>query len=174
MKKPAVIAYSFGSAFAASLVLSTIHPWGNPRVNRLPGAPLLDGANTADSVRAVLEAKCGDCHSEKTRYPVYSYLAPVSWMIEHDVQDGRSHLNMSRWQSYGDDNRINVLTRIASAVHAEQMPPETYVWLHPGARLSSDEAQLIYNWAKSERKRIRQENSHRSDQSAREAGRENP
>src|SRR5215469_9905682 len=100
-----------------------IHPWGNPRANVQPGAPLLEGSNAPDNVRAVLEAKCGDCHSEKTRYPAYSYIAPVSWMIEHDVHDARSHMNLSHWQSYSDENRINVLTRMASMVHTEQMPP---------------------------------------------------
>jgi hypothetical protein len=84
-------------------------------------------------------------------------------MIEHDVREGRQSLNMSQWQSYSNEFRISVLTRVASEVHTGQMPPHMYVMLHPGARLSQEDQQLLYDWAKSERKRIRQEAGHMSD-----------
>jgi hypothetical protein len=162
----AKIELGLGCLFAASIALSTVHPWGNTRSASPGGLPLLHGSGAPDRVRDVLAAKCGDCHSENTRYPLYSHLAPVSWMFEHDVHKGRSNLNMSRWESYSDENRISVLTRLASVVHAGQMPPGTYVMLHPGARLSPHEQELIYDWAKTERKRIREEVSHRTDQSS--------
>ena len=159
------IELALGCLFVGSIALSTIHPWGNPRSGTSAEVPLLQGSNVPDGVRAVLTAKCADCHSERTHYPLYSHLAPVSWMLEHDVHEARGNLNMSRWQSYSDDYRINVLTRMASAVHTNQMPPGRYVILHPGARLSPDEQRLIYEWAKAERKLIRQELSGRTGQS---------
>jgi cytochrome c len=163
--KPARIGYALGSVLALGLVLSFIHPWGNPRAGAQPGAPLLEGSSVPEKVRGVLATKCGDCHSQNTRYPAYSRVAPVSWMIEHDVLEGRGHLELSRWQGLSDADRISALSRIASEVNAGQMPPKTYLMLHPGARLSADEQQLIYEWARAERKRIRQEAAHRSNES---------
>lgn len=144
-----------GCLLAASIALSTIHPLGNPRIDAHPGAPLLEGTEVPQRVRTVLEAKCGDCHSQNTRYPLYSHLAPITWMIDHDVREGRASLDMSRWRSYNSEERINALTRMASEVHTGQMPPRSYVVLHPHARLSPEEQKLIYDWAKSERKRLR-------------------
>jgi hypothetical protein len=76
-------------------------------------------------------------------------------MIDRDVRKGRESLDMSRWQFYNIEDRINVLTRMASEVHTGQMPPRTYVLLHPHARLSPEEQKLTYDWAKSERKHLR-------------------
>jgi hypothetical protein len=151
----AKIELTLGCLFAASIALSTIHPLGDPRSGAQPGAPLLNGTDVPESVRTILEAKCGDCHSEKTRYPLYSHLAPVSWIIDRDVREGRNSLDMSRWEFYNIENRLNTLTRIASEVHSGQMPPRSYVLLHPHARLSPEDQQLIYDWAKSERKHLR-------------------
>ena len=159
-----------GCLFAATIVLSTIHPWGNPRTGARPDTPLLEGSQAPENVRSLLAAKCGDCHSERTHYPLYAHIAPASWMMERDIRVGRSNFNMSAWQSMNDESRISVLTRIASAVHTAQMPPGTYVMLHPGARLSPEEQQQIYEWAKAERKRIRREVQQRSDRSFIETG----
>ena len=155
-----------GCLFAASIVLSTVHPGGNPRAGARPDTPLLEGSQAPENVRSILAAKCADCHSERTHYPLYAHIAPVSWMMERDIRQGRNHFNMSAWQSMNDESRMSVLSRIASVVHAAQMPPRTYVMLHPGARLSPEEQQQIYEWAKDERKRIRQEARQRSDQSS--------
>ena len=162
----AKVQVALGCMFALGVALSTVHPWGNPRAGIHPDAPLLGASQVPDNVRAILETKCGDCHSEKTRYPIYSHFAPVSWMIDRDVRHGRNYLNMSQWQSMNNESRISVLTRMASVVHNEQMPPRTYVMLHPGARLSPQEQQLIYEWAKAERKRLRQAANNPTDQSS--------
>jgi cytochrome c len=150
----------------AGVSLSTIHPFGNPRSGAQLNAPLLEGSDVPESARTALETKCGDCHSEKTRYPLYSHLAPISWMIDRDVLEGREKLDMSRWQLYNVDDRITILSRMASEVHASLMPPRTYVLLHPHARLSSVEEELVYDWAKSERKNLKRELGNRSDQSS--------
>jgi cytochrome c len=146
---------TLGCLFAASIALSTIHPLGNPRTSAQPGAPVLEGTEVPERVRTALEAKCGDCHSQNTRYPLYSHLAPLTWMIDCEVREGRASLDMSQWQVYNIEDRINALTRVASEVHTGQMPPRTYVSLHPHARLSPEEQKLIYDWAKSERKHLR-------------------
>jgi cytochrome c len=161
--KRAEIELAFGCLLSASIALSAFHPGGNPRSGAKPGALLLEGSNLPARVRSTLESKCGDCHSDKTHYPIYSHIAPVSWMIERDIREGRNSLNLSQWQSYGEEERINALTRIASEVYTMQMPPRNYAMLHPTARLTPEDRTLIYESAKAERKRIRETMSHRSD-----------
>ena len=155
--KPAYIAGAAAGLFIACFASSFVHPWANPRSGADPKAPLLRGSDLPTNVERVLETKCADCHSEKTMWPTYSRLAPVSWLIERDVIEGRAHLNMSQWQTYTSETRIDLLSRIASEARSGQMPVRQYLVLHPKARLSPEEQQLIYDWAKSERKRIRQE-----------------
>jgi cytochrome c len=154
---PARIAFAAGALFAASVVLSSIHPWGNLRSGVKADTPLLEGSAVPDEVRHVLETKCADCHSTNTDWPLYSRLAPGSWLVEHDVNEGRNHLNMSQWQRYSLETRIDLLSKIASEARSGQMPVRQYLILHPKARLSSEEQQLIYDWAKAERKQIRQQ-----------------
>jgi cytochrome c len=154
---PTRIAFTAGALFAASIALSFVHPWGNLRSGVKADVPLLDGSVVPDDVRHVLQTKCADCHSTNTKWPLYSRLAPGSWLVEHDVHEGRSHLNMSQWQRYNLETRIDLLTKIASEARSGQMPVKQYLILHPKARLSSEERQVIYDWAKAERKHIRQQ-----------------
>jgi len=156
---------TLGGLFAASIALSTIHPLGDPRAGA-QSAAIFQGADLPPRVRAELESKCGDCHSQNTRYPLYSHFAPVTWIIDRDVREGRHSLDFSRWQSYTPDERINALTRMASQVHAGQMPPRMYVLLHPHAHLSQQDQTFIYDWAKSERRRLRSHFACASDQAS--------
>ena len=140
----------------AVAVLSTIHPWGNLRADA-PSTTLLDGSAVPPNVHAVLDQKCADCHSENTHWPAYSRIAPASWLIERDVHDGRTHLNLSEWQHYSAEDQVTLLNRIAAEVRSGQMPVKRYLVLHPQARLSAEEQQLVYDWAKAERKQIRKQ-----------------
>jgi cytochrome c len=151
------IGLACGALIAASIALSAIHPWGSLRSGVGSNSPLLQGSNAPEDIRRVLEKKCGDCHSEKTHYPAYSRLAPVSWMIEHDIHEARGRLDLSRWQDYTDDARVDLLTRIASESRSGEMPLRQYLILHPDNRLTTQEQQQIYDWAKAERRRIRQQ-----------------
>jgi cytochrome c len=155
--RPRYVAVAAAALFLACFASSLIHPWGNPRSGVNATEPLLAGSDAPANVQHVLETKCADCHSERTTWPAYSRLAPASWLIERDVIEGRSHLNLSQWQIYTAETRIDLLSRIASEARSGQMPVRQYLILHPQARLSPEEQQLIYDWAKSERKRIRRE-----------------
>lgn len=148
---------------ATSVALSFAHPWGNVRSSSLP-SPILEGTTVPFEVRHVLETKCADCHSTNTNWPAYSRFAPVSWLIELDVHQGRIHLDLSQWQRYDRESRIDLLSKIASEARSGEMPVKQYLLLHPNAKLSSSEQQLLYDWARSERKLLKhqatvQENS---------------
>jgi len=130
-------------------------------VHRLPHyvsdrstAPILAGAEIAPSVSEVFNHACIDCHSEKTRWPWYSCLAPASWLIEGDVLRARSRLNLSRWDSLDTAEQRALLTAIATVIENREMPPHRYVMLHPQAKLSPDDSVQVIEWTRAERRRL--------------------
>lgn len=140
----------------ASAGLSFVHPWGDIR-GVVPGGPILEGGVVSVDVRQVFEKKCADCHSNQTHWPAYSRFAPGSWLMEHDVHEGRSAMNLSQWAGMSVDDRIALLTRIAAEVRNGEMPPRPYAVAHPANRLTESDKQEIASWARVERKRIRTE-----------------
>ena len=98
---------------------------------------------------------CQNCHSEKTEWPWYSYVAPMSWMIENDVQRGRSHMNLSRWNGYNPEQQQEILSKMSVLVRNRAMPLPRYLLLHPGSKLSDAEIAYLYQWTRTERKRLK-------------------
>ncbi len=81
---------------------------------------------------------CFDCHSNQTVWPWYSNVAPVSWFVERDVTQGRKKLNFSEW-----DRPWPEAHESAEAVREGEMPQWYYVWMHPRARLSSEDRHML-------------------------------
>jgi hypothetical protein len=76
-------------------------------------------------------------------------------MIEHDVHDGRGHMNLSRWNEYSAEEKRGILSAMGAAVKNGVMPLPRYLHLHPEAKLSEAEIERIYQWTKSERRRLK-------------------
>jgi cytochrome c len=143
-----------GSMLALSMALSFAHPWGD--VRHVDSArEILTGSEVPPNVRSTIETKCADCHSNRTHWPVYSRLAPASWLMEHDVSAARAAMNLSQWNEIPAEGRIAALTRMIAEVRNEQMPPRPYALLHPANRLTGQDEQEIISWARMERKRLR-------------------
>lgn len=143
-----------GVMLAASVGFSFAHPWGDLRRAGSDGE-ILAGSSIPANVRGIIEAKCVDCHSNRTHWPVYSRLAPASWLMEHDVHAARNAMNLSQWNGMTAEDRIDVLTRIAAEVRSGEMPPKPYAFMHPANRLTEFDKQQIAAWARLERKRLR-------------------
>jgi Haem-binding domain len=116
---------------------------------------ILNGAQIDPGTLALFERACQNCHSSKTRLPIYGRVPPFSWLIARDVRHARSHMNLSRWQEYSDADRSRLLSEIGSAVRNRKMPLPRYLLLHPEARLSQREREQIYQWTRAERSRLR-------------------
>jgi len=99
------------------------------------------------NVHALLERACFDCHSNHTRWPWYSALAPASWMVVDDVTKGRKHLNFSEWEGYTVGRRLSKLETLIGEVDKGTMPPRTYLLLHGDAALSPAERAIVVGWA---------------------------
>jgi len=108
----------------------------------------------APEVSAILSRACYDCHSNATKWPWYSKVAPVSWLVVSDVNDGRRHLNFSEWAKYDRSKAAKKMQEIDEEVTNKAMPLSSYTLLHPEARLSDQERALISAWAKAESNRL--------------------
>jgi hypothetical protein len=145
---------SFTAVGLLGLAGTFVHPFGSVKEQRST-APLMTGAETDSAVTRVIERSCRNCHSERTDWPWYSYVAPLSWLIENDVHRGRSHMNLSRWDTYTVVQQEDLLTKLGVEVRNRRMPLPKYLQLHPEARLSDDEVAQLYAWARRERRRLR-------------------
>jgi hypothetical protein len=105
-------------------------------------------------VGALLRTACYDCHSNETRWPWYSHVAPASWLLARDVKEGRGHLNFSTWGKYAEGRRMLALEGIAEEVGKGGMPFPPYLALHPEARLDSAARGKIVDWAHREGDRL--------------------
>jgi len=96
-------------------------------------------------VGTILERSCQDCHSANTRWPWYSRVAPVSWMVARDVQRGRAKLDFSDWAAHRHSE--NERMEICDAVSNGSMPMKAYTLIHRDARLSPQDVDRICDWA---------------------------
>lgn len=97
-------------------------------------------------VAATLRRACYDCHSNATRWPWYSRVAPLSWMIVRHVAEGRRQLNFSAWSGYYPHTRRRKLQWIGRALRDERMPPWSYTLMRPGARLTDGDRLELERW----------------------------
>lgn len=124
-----------GLGLLAVAVLLQLVPYGrdhtNPPVTQ--DAPWPDGR-----ARELATAACYDCHSNQTRWPPHSFVAPFSWLVARDVEQGREALNFSTWdEDHGEADDA------AKAVADREMPPRRYQLVHPDATLSDAERQHL-------------------------------
>src|SRR5580765_2224450 len=57
-------------------------------------------AKAPAAINALLDRSCRDCHSNETRWPWYTNVAPTSWLVANHVHEGRDHFNYSEWTGY--------------------------------------------------------------------------
>ncbi len=96
-------------------------------------------------VKTILQKSCYDCHSHETKWPWYSYVAPMSWLVAHDVKDGRAHLNFSDWAPL--KNIVYIHQEMYEEVHEGKMPLKTYLLAHPEAVVTAEELAILKDWA---------------------------
>ena len=118
------------------LVAIQFIPYGKDHTN----PPVIAEPNwDSPQTRALFMRACGDCHSHETKWPWYSNIAPVSWLVYHDVVEGREHFNISAWghqkKNEGED--------AAEELEEGEMPLKPYLLAHPEARLSKQEKALL-------------------------------
>ena len=134
MKK--LILYGIPVFIALALLIQLI-PYGRDHVNPMVNVePNWDSPRT----RTLAQRACFDCHSNQTIWPWYSNVAPVSWLIYHDVIGGREHINFSDWNR-AKPQQVNEFQKV---YNENSMPPANYLLLHPSARLTAAERKELF------------------------------
>ena len=117
-----------GLGILALVIALQLVPYGRAHTNPpVIAEPSWDAPGTRELARQA----CFDCHSNETAWPVYASIAPASWLVQHDVEDGRAALNFSEWsrpQKEADE--------ASEVVRDGEMPPRAYTLVHGHARLS--------------------------------------
>jgi len=123
--------------------------------------PAVDQTQTMQSrlqltpeVSAILDRSCQDCHSNSTRWPWYSNVAPASWFLIDHVNEGRQHLNFSDWGKLDKRRADKKLEEMCEEVQDKFMPIDSYTWIHRSAKLSDADIKAICDWTAAERKRL--------------------
>ncbi len=122
------------AALAGIFLLIQLIPFGHQHTN----PPVAQEPNwDSPQTRELAQRACFDCHSNETVWPWYSNIAPVSWLVQSDVNEGRSHLNFSDW------SKVREAFEIPDVVQEGRMPPSIFLIMHPEARLTQAEKEAL-------------------------------
>ena len=98
-------------------------------------------------VKSILDKACNDCHSNNTRYPWYCNFQPVDWWIAKHITDGKKELNFDDFSNRPLRFQFRKLEEIVKQVKENEMPLNSYTWIHKDAKLTIDEKATITGWA---------------------------
>lgn len=127
MNKKALLIAVVAAAAAIQLI-----PYGKDHTNPpVMSTPAWDSPRTQE----LFNRACADCHSNETRYPWYASIAPVSWLVRHDIDEGRERFNVSMLGV----QKKNKIKDAAEETKEGEMPMWIYTVAHPEARLSKTE-----------------------------------
>ena len=112
-------------------------------------------------IAALFRAACYDCHSNRTRWPWYSRVAPVSWQIAHDVNDGRAQLNLSDWPLGNPKRAWKKMEDMSEEISQREMPLKKYAWIHADARLSANQRAALTQWLDGQVARLKAANENK-------------
>lgn len=105
-------------------------------------------------VDAILAKACFDCHSNHTEYPWYSQIQPFGWWIADHVDEGKEELNFSEFKSMPPKAQLHKLHETIEMIEDNEMPLESYTWIHSDAKLTPEEKELVIEWAKGAQDKI--------------------
>ncbi len=104
-----------------------------------------------DDVKTILKTSCYDCHSNNTVYPWYAEVQPVAWWLDNHIKDGKKDLNFSEFAGYRLRRQYKKLEEINELVKKDEMPLDSYLWIHKDAKLNDLQKQTLANWVQSVR-----------------------
>lgn len=118
----------------------------NPPLN--PGMDFLKIKKTPPEIARIINTSCYDCHSNETRYPWYSNIAPSSWFVKNHIDGGRKHLNFSTFVMYEPKRQAHKLQECIEMIEKEEMPLESYIVGHQNAKLTPEQRQELIKYFK--------------------------
>ncbi len=106
-------------------------------------------------VQSILKTSCYDCHSNNTVYPWYAEIQPAAWWLADHIKEGKRELNFSEFASYRIGRQYRKLEEVNKEVKENEMPLESYLWIHKNAKLSDEQKLTLANWVTAVRDTIK-------------------
>lgn len=100
----------------------------------------------SERVKSILKKSCYDCHSNETNYPFYSYVFPISVILQNHIEEGRQELNFSNWEKLSISKKASKASDILEEIESNEMPLFSYTLFHKNAKLSPEELQILKKW----------------------------
>ena len=114
---------------------------GKPPVD--PARSLWNDRRVDRRVVGILRRACANCHSYETEWPWYARIAPISWWLAGHVNHGREKLNFDNWPAAASADQME---EIYDSIEKEKMPLRSYLLMHPEARLSQADRDVLIAW----------------------------
>ena len=131
---------------ALVVVFAALQFFQPARTNPPLKADFLKATAAPPEVAAMFREACYDCHSDETRWPWYSRVAPMSWQVAQDVNDGRQHLNLSEWPADNPDRARKKIEDMSDEIDNGDMPLKKYTLIHRDARLTPEQRDTLTHW----------------------------
>ena len=102
--------------------------------------------NVPQGVQDKLKVSCYDCHSNNTAYPWYNKIQPAAWFLEDHIKEGKDELNFNEWGELSDRRKNSKLRSIISQIEDDEMPLDSYTFIHWDAKFSELEKKEIIKY----------------------------
>ncbi|MCW3118218.1 MAG: cytochrome [Chitinophagaceae bacterium] len=131
---------------AVLVIIQFFHPGRNRAEGSQPNN-ILKIHPVPAQVKTILDKACADCHSNNTVYPWYSKIQPVDWWLTNHINEGKDKLNFDEFENYNLRRQYHSLEDISKTVKENDMPLNSYTWIHADARLTEEEKNILISWA---------------------------
>lgn len=112
------------------------------------GMDFLSIKNTPEPIAKIITTSCYDCHSNESKYPWYSNIAPASWLLQNHIKEGRKHLNFSTFAMYEPKRQIKKMEECVEMIEKHEMPLESYYIGHQDAKITEVQRQDLIKYFK--------------------------
>lgn len=132
----------------AILILSQFIPIDKTNPPIVDKNDFISMTNPPQNIAAMLKGTCYDCHSHETKYPWYSNVSPIKFMLKSHIKGGRQHLNFSEWSAYELKKKTHKLEECVEEIEEGIMPMKSYTWMHGEAKLNATQKKELVDWFK--------------------------
>lgn len=118
-----------------------------PETNEIvPQNDFLTLTKAPPEIKQIINTSCYDCHSLQTNLPWYVTVAPLSWIINHHITEGRENVNFSTWGNYSPEEQQHLLAECQKEISKNKMPLSSYTLIHTQAKLTETSKKQLLEW----------------------------
>lgn len=130
------------------IIIQFIQPARNNTGQVVPKS-FIDTFQPNDTIVKLLANSCFDCHSNNTKYPWYTNIQPVGWLMAKHINDGKAELNFDDLAALSNRRRNSKFKSISEQIEQDEMPLKSYLLIHRKAALNEADKKLLINFFQS-------------------------